>query len=208
MNSTSVAAQRSQYVTVPNLISVTRLAIAPVLLALAAHDWTVAFLGLAVTLLMTDWIDGRLARAWNQQTAFGARLDAACDVAIYAFIAWGIWVLKPDVFWDLRYGLAVVVLSYLLSMVVCLFKFGCLPNYHTRLSKLSWLMVTVGVIVLLLGLSAWPMWLAFAVVTAANFESMAVTFTLRRWRADVRSVAEARRLNAALPPEPRPTEVE
>ena len=51
----------------------------------------------------------------------------------------------------------------------------------------------VGVIVMLLGFSIWPMRLALAAVTAANFESIAVTLTLRRWRSDVSSIRAAMR---------------
>jgi CDP-diacylglycerol--glycerol-3-phosphate 3-phosphatidyltransferase len=179
-----------RYVTVPNVISIVRLLAAPALIALGAWDMSAAFLALAIVLLFTDWVDGRIARAWKQETTFGARLDAISDATIYACIAVGIWLLRPEEFWAERYWLMVLVSSYLLSLLVCLIKFGCLPNYHTRLAKTSWFLVTVGVIAFLLGYP-WPIRLAMAAVTVANFESIAVTLTLRRWRADINSLADA-----------------
>lgn len=154
-------------------------------------DFGTAFLALAVVLLMTDWVDGRLARAWNQETVFGARLDAFSDVAIYVCIAVGILVLRPEAFWDERFWLAAIVGSYILSLVVCLLKFRCVPNYHTRLAKTCWLLVTVGVILFLLDIAVWPLRVAFAAVIAANVESMAVTLALRQWRSNIKSLAEA-----------------
>jgi cardiolipin synthase (CMP-forming) len=196
-----------RYITVPNVISVVRLLAAPGLVALAAWGMATAFLALALVLLMTDWVDGRIARAWKQESTFGARLDALCDVAIYLFIAAGLWLLRPEQFWAERYWLIAILASYLLSAAVCLAKFGCLPNYHTRTAKASWLFVTVGVVAFLFDYF-WPIRLAMAIVIAANFESIAVTLALRRWRADVSSLPDAIRLrNAPLATEcpPRKT---
>jgi CDP-diacylglycerol--glycerol-3-phosphate 3-phosphatidyltransferase len=179
-----------RYVTVPNVISIVRLTAAPGLIVLAALEMGMAFLALSILLLLTDWVDGRIARAWKQETTFGARLDAISDVAIYVCIAVGIWLLRPEEFWAERYWLMTIVASYLLSLAVCFAKFGCLPNYHTRLAKTSWLLVTVGVIAFIVGY-VWPIRLAMAVVIAANFESIAVTLALRQWRTDVNSLAEA-----------------
>lgn len=45
-------------------------------------DWLA--LGLFVTAAATDWIDGRLARAWGMETRFGAMLDPIADKAMVA----------------------------------------------------------------------------------------------------------------------------
>jgi CDP-diacylglycerol--glycerol-3-phosphate 3-phosphatidyltransferase len=180
-----------QFVNVPNAISVTRLLTAPGVVVLASQGWSMAFLALSLVLLMTDWVDGRIARAWNQQTTFGARLDAFSDVAIYACIAWGVYLLERDIFWGERYWLATLLGTYVLSMAVCFGKFGCLPNYHTRMSKISWFLVTVGVAALILDISMWPLRLAFVTVILANLESIAMTFLLREWRSDIPTLAHA-----------------
>ncbi len=192
--SSSLSSSRhASYVTVPNVISVVRLLLAPVVVGLAAQEYELGFLALALTLLLTDWVDGRIARAWGQQTTFGARLDAFCDVAIYACIAWSLWLLQPEQVWGERYFLIALAVTYVLSLTVCLAKFGCLPNYHTRLAKVSWGLVTLGVVAMTLRLSIWPMRIALAMVTAANLESIAVTMALRSWRPDVESLLDARR---------------
>ncbi len=73
------ARPRSDWATVPNLISVARLVLVPVfaLLALAEQDaWALAVLVVAGA---SDWLDGRLARALNQQSRLGELLDPAAD---------------------------------------------------------------------------------------------------------------------------------
>jgi CDP-diacylglycerol--glycerol-3-phosphate 3-phosphatidyltransferase len=73
-------------VNLPNLLTVFRLLAAPgVALAFAiwvrpVADWVA--LGLFVAASLTDWVDGYLARAWQQTSRFGAMLDPIADKAM------------------------------------------------------------------------------------------------------------------------------
>lgn len=88
--------------TIPNALSVTRLAGLPVFLWLAlgprtrtADTWAVILL---VAAAASDWLDGKIARALNQQSRLGQLLDPAADrlyivatiaaLAIRAIIPW------------------------------------------------------------------------------------------------------------------------
>ncbi len=73
-----------QLLTLPNLLSLLRLALVPVFLVLivTGHSIT-AFLVLAAASI-TDWLDGYLARKLNQVTRIGALLDPAAD-RLYIF---------------------------------------------------------------------------------------------------------------------------
>lgn len=72
--------------TIPNILTVFRLAAAPAvaLVFVAAPAPWAGWLALALFLAAaaTDWLDGYLARAWNQQSAFGAMLDPIADKAM------------------------------------------------------------------------------------------------------------------------------
>jgi CDP-diacylglycerol--glycerol-3-phosphate 3-phosphatidyltransferase len=72
--------------TIPNILTVFRLAAAPgVALVFVAFDRPLAdWLALALFVLaaLTDYVDGRLARAWGQETAFGRMLDPIADKAM------------------------------------------------------------------------------------------------------------------------------
>jgi len=91
-----------QILTIPNGISVARLAGVPVFLWLvlglrtqAGDAWAV---GLLVAAGLSDWADGKIARALNQQSRLGQALDPAADrlyivativsLAIRAIIPW------------------------------------------------------------------------------------------------------------------------
>jgi cardiolipin synthase (CMP-forming) len=105
--------------TVPNAISMARLAGVPVFLWLVlgpqADGWAV---GLLVLAGLSDWLDGAIARAWNQQSKLGQVLDPAADrlyiaatlvaLAVRAIIPW--WLVALLVGRELLLGGALLVL--------------------------------------------------------------------------------------------------
>lgn len=94
--------QRQRILTIPNIISFTRLAGVPVFLWLVlgprsqTADWWAV--GLLFAAGASDWLDGKIARALNQQSRLGELLDPAADrlyivativaLAIRAIIPW------------------------------------------------------------------------------------------------------------------------
>lgn len=72
--------------TLPNILTVMRLIAAPgvAIMFLYFHrpwaDWFA--LALFVVAAVTDWFDGYLARAWQQESKFGAMLDPIADKAM------------------------------------------------------------------------------------------------------------------------------
>ena len=74
---------------VPNILTLMRVALIPVLVLLAY--WPVSFAwqnllvaGIFLFAAITDWFDGYLARAWNQTSAFGRFLDPVADKLMVA----------------------------------------------------------------------------------------------------------------------------
>ena len=119
--STTVANPGDRVLTVPNMISIARLAGVPVFLWLVlgphADGWAV---GLLIAAGVSDWLDGKLARAWNQQSRLGQVLDPAADrlyiaatlagLAIRAIIPW--WLVAVLVLRELVLGVALLVLRH------------------------------------------------------------------------------------------------
>ena len=119
--SATVANPGDRVLTVPNAISVARLAGVPVFLwlVLGPHaDWWAV--GLLVAAGVSDWLDGKLARAWNQQSRLGQVLDPAADrlyiaatlvaLAIRGIIPW--WLVAALAARELVLGLALLVLRH------------------------------------------------------------------------------------------------
>src|SRR5260370_703899 len=70
---------RDSLLTIPNLLTLSRLPLSVVLFACIAYErWRAALLVFAVAAI-TDWLDGLLARRLNQQSAIGRSLDPLVD---------------------------------------------------------------------------------------------------------------------------------
>jgi cardiolipin synthase len=81
MNSTGGrAAASSAIVTVPNLLSFTRILLIPVFVGLIVHEGTeLAGMLLFAGVASTDWVDGYVARRTNQVSELGKLLDPVAD---------------------------------------------------------------------------------------------------------------------------------
>lgn len=102
--------------TVPNLLSFLRLLGVPVFLWLVlgpkADGWAIALLFVAG---FTDWLDGKIARAWNQTSKLGRIIDPAAD-KLYVFATLIGLLLREVIPW----WLVAIILAREL-FVVCFF---------------------------------------------------------------------------------------
>ena len=95
---------------IPNILTLLRLLAAPSVAIMFLYfnrplaDWFALIL--FVTAAFTDFVDGYLARAWKQETKFGAMMDPIADkamvvialVVITGFSGMNPWILLPAVF--------------------------------------------------------------------------------------------------------------
>ncbi len=181
----------NRVLTVPNIISATRLAGSFVLVPIALQGRNEVFLWLFVGLAMTDWIDGKMAILLNQRTVLGARLDSWADAALYTALLFGIVMiygasLQADLVW-----IGTAVVTYLISTGAGLWKYRRWPSYHTRAAKTSWFLAAVAVIALFTDWALWPLRIAAVAVMLTNIEAIAITIVSPNWRADVTSIYDA-----------------
>ncbi|WP_112054860.1 MULTISPECIES: CDP-diacylglycerol--glycerol-3-phosphate 3-phosphatidyltransferase [Halomonadaceae] len=86
---------------IPNILTLARIAFIPLLVVIfyLPYSWSMllaaALFGLAA---ITDWLDGYLARRWNQSTPFGAFLDPVADKLMVA-VALALLIERYDAAW-------------------------------------------------------------------------------------------------------------
>jgi CDP-diacylglycerol--glycerol-3-phosphate 3-phosphatidyltransferase len=178
---------------VPNLLSALRVVSAPVLLAMAWNGATAMFLMLFAVGLLSDVLDGALARRWQQESDFGAKLDQWGDFVLWATLPLGAWWLWPDI---VRREAAYVVLALfcmLLPTAIAYAKYGAVPGYHTWSVKLGSVFMGVTVPLLLIFDVAWPFRLAALFQVVCAVDELGITLLLAECRHDVPSVLHAAR---------------
>ena len=180
----------------PNALSALRLALAPVLLALAWSGAPRAFVCCLALSLMTDIADGRIARRTGQASERGAVLDSWADLATYASLPLSAWWLRPGFVRAEAVFLLVAVASYVAPVAIGFLRYGRLTSYHTRGARLAAYLGGASTLVVFAGGPALPFRLATAVLVLAELEEIAITAVLPTWHANVPSLAHALALRA------------
>jgi CDP-diacylglycerol--glycerol-3-phosphate 3-phosphatidyltransferase len=167
---------------IPNLLSLLRLTLVPVLAIAAVLNEAVLFLLILAISLFSDMLDGYFARKLKQVTELGARLDSWADMATYAIMIVGLYVMWPAVFDQQFFYLVAASISYVLPVVIALFRFGDFPSYHTWGAKLAALLIAPAFYLLLLNDQQllFRAVIIFHVVVA--LEEVAITFALKKIR--------------------------
>ncbi len=79
-----------------NLITGSRLVFVPVMLVLAWLGREQAFVICLTVSLVTDILDGKIARLLKQTSEFGTRLDSWADFATYTTLPLCAYWMRPD----------------------------------------------------------------------------------------------------------------
>ena len=117
-------------VNVPNFVSLYRLLVFPVILYMAVTNRENWFVILLCISLVSDILDGNIARIFKLQTHFGAALDNLADICTIAMALLGMFIFKwteisPHA-WILYIFLAIFILSYIIAFI----RFRKIPGLH------------------------------------------------------------------------------
>jgi phosphatidylglycerophosphate synthase len=187
----------------PNVLSATRIALMPAVLASAIMGSRPAFVILIVVSLSTDALDGFLARRFNAYSELGRKLDSAADYVTILTGLTGIALLWPEI---VRRELPWVVtglVAFLAAVVYGFLRLGHAPCYHTWASKIGAVACSLSLVPLLNEWTAVPFHISMAWLVATGVEEILIALVLphhvgemptlwHAWRR--RREAEARKL--------------
>lgn len=183
----------------PNRITSARLVLSPVLIFFGALQQPNPYLVLLALLLVSDFLDGFLARRLKQQTVLGTQLDTAADVTLCLCVLLGGALIWPQRM-SREAALFIIVLVLLaVSGLTSLCKFRKLPSYHTYSAKASTAMLGVGIWLLFAGITPWVFRLAVAALTLSAVEGTGISLLTDHWQPNTPSLFHAwmRRKNRA-----------
>ena len=174
---------------IPNLLSFYRLVMVPVILTFAFTGNEVLFAIFICISLVTDVMDGFIARRFNLQTRFGLALDNLADIGTIFTAVYGMFVFKwPDIqdhIWLLYMFFTVFIISYLVSFI----RFRKVPGLHLTGSVISGYLQGVFLFLLFAwGFISWLFYLAMIVGTLAYIEKIIILLRLDDIRPGVKGL--------------------
>jgi phosphatidylglycerophosphate synthase len=128
---------------IPNKITAIRFLAIPVMWGMA-YFHQLKFIGIGLVIgLISDLLDGAVARKLGQTSQFGSKFDSLSDQLIQiSALIWVLW-LMPEMIKE-NWILSILGISiYFFSLMVGLIKFKQLANLHLYLSKLGGLFLYI-----------------------------------------------------------------
>jgi len=175
--------------TIPNILSIYRLAVLPLLLFLILGRQEQVFSILFFISLITDILDGWIARTFHLESELGAKLDSWADTATYIAGFWAIFSLKgqeiaPHSLWILAFAIAWLALY--LTMFI---KFRNIIGLHTYSFKITaYLQGACMMGLLWFGFWAWLFYLAIGWGLLSCLEEILIVLLLPSPKTDVKGL--------------------
>ena len=115
---------------IPNILSLYRLLSFPFVLFVALKGYENIFTLLLCINLVTDILDGLIARKFNMMTNIGARLDSIADLGTYILAFTGIYCFKATEFQPHILSFSIFIGLFVFCNLLSLVKFKKFPSLH------------------------------------------------------------------------------
>lgn len=171
---------------VPNAISSARLCATGLLLACVLLDRVETFKWLLLACLLSDILDGLIARALHLTSELGAFLDSLADVTTMFLSLLGVLIFQKRFVAEHTMGLLLVIGLYVAEIIASLWRYGRISSFHTVLARIAAFMG--GIFIMSLFIWGYQEWLYQKTVTiyiVALSEEMLLIYFLPEWRKDV-----------------------
>ncbi|MFO7999295.1 MAG: CDP-alcohol phosphatidyltransferase family protein [Bacteroidales bacterium] len=181
--------KKEQIVNLPNVISFYRLIVFPLILWFAWSGNEKMFVIFICISLVSDILDGFIARTFKMVTKFGAQMDNLADLGTYILALYGIFRFRWDALqphaWILYLFLAIFALTYVVAWI----RFRKIPGLHLYGAVIAGYLQGLFLFVLFLyGFIPWFFYLAIGWGVLAYIEKFFVLIHLDDIRANTKGL--------------------
>jgi phosphatidylglycerophosphate synthase len=174
---------------IPNVISAARVCATPVLLGLAYWGQLDPFKWLLLAALLSDIMDGLIARAFGLASKLGASLDSTADSLLIVATIYGLWAFFGDLLREHSLAIIFALGLWALEIGWALRRYGRLSSFHTYLVRAgAYAQGTFVVVLFLWGFQPWLFYSTIALIVLGSLEEFVLLWLLPEWEADVRGV--------------------
>ncbi len=181
--------KKEKFFTIPNIISLYRLLSVPLLFYIAYLGKEKLFFYWFLFNAFTDALDGFIARTFNMQTKWGAKLDSLADFFMYLLAMYALIRLKGDELEPVKLSFYLLIFYYLFTDLFALFKFKEISSLHLYLSKFNGIIQSLFFVMLFtIGFNPYFYWIMFIFASLAFVENMYFLIKLKEIRSDLKGI--------------------
>jgi CDP-diacylglycerol--glycerol-3-phosphate 3-phosphatidyltransferase len=171
---------------VPNILTASRIIFTILMMLFYKSGWVLA--GLYIAAVMSDLLDGFIARRTNSQSRFGARLDSFADVLMYLalvllFIYWEGGLLAPFIPW-----IAFIALIRIGNFLIAFLKYHAFAGLHTLANKLTGALLVLTPIVYFTFKNSGIFWIVCMIALCSAIEETVIHLTSSTLNENRRSI--------------------
>jgi len=173
----------------PNLISCARILSTPVLLVLAFQGQEEPFKWLLLAALISDILDGLIARTFDLVSTLGAALDSIGDTLLMVVAVTGVWLFHPGFVHAYAMPIVFALGLWLLELLISLWRYGKLSSFHTYGVRVGAYLQGIFVMSLFFwGLNPWMFYLTLVVNVLGYLEEFVLLWLLPQWSPNARGI--------------------
>jgi len=181
----------------PNIVSGARIALMPCVLMSAIAGSRPWFIGLLAASLVTDALDGFLARRLNAFSDFGRKLDSAADYLTMIVGLAGIAILWPEIVHRELAWIATGLGAFFAVVIYGFLRLGRAPCYHTWGAKIGAAACALSLIPLLAGWTATPFHAVIVLQVLVGVEELSIAMIVPSYVGEMPTVWHAWRMRKA-----------
>ena len=180
---------------IPQLLILFRLLLAPILLGLAIFLGETAKPTILVLMylgLLSDILDGIIARNQNISSASLRRMDSQADMVFWLSIGLATWILFPQLISNNSFSISVILAMEASCYFISFVKFKKETCTHAFLSKM-WGLSLLAAFTSLIGFNhaGFPFHLTIVLGLISHLDRILITLILPKWTHDVPSAYHA-----------------
>ena len=179
---------RKPYKNIPNFLSIFRIIAVPFLFIIAWQGRPKLFLAFLAVSLLSDAIDGFIARRFKVTSKIGTRLDSWGDFVTYVTFTVCAYMLWPEILHREAFFVVTGVIFYVIPVVAGFIKFNRLSCYHTWAAKIQAVFMCIALYILFITGIAWPFQYAVILQCFVSIEEIAITLLLKEQYHNIPSI--------------------
>lgn len=173
----------------PNALSFYRILVFPLILYFLIVGKSELFSVFLCINLVTDFLDGIIARTFNMVTKFGARLDSLGDYGTYFLAFGGIFIFKKTDLAEHGWILYIFMFLFVFSQLIHFVRFHTFSSMHLYSFKITGYLQGI-LFFLWFFIGFYPVWYYFAISFGllAEMETLIIMLILKEKRLDAKGL--------------------